>query len=170
MRIDLKSLFLIRHAKSSWRKPELSDFQRPLNNRGQKDAPFMGKRLKKFDVKPDIIISSPANRALKTAKIIAQEIQFSRDKIIKKISIYEGTLSDLIKLINNFDNSLNRVMLFGHNPDITSCANYFCNYHVENIPTCGIYCIEFQINSWKKIREKSGTFSFFDYPKKHVKI
>ena len=167
--INLKNLFLIRHAKSSWKNPELKDFDRPLNKRGQNDAPFMGKRLKKYDVKPDIIISSPAKRALETAKIIAGEIKFPQSDIITELAIYEGNRSDLINLINNIDDSLNIVLLFGHNPYITSCANYLCNVTVTNIPTCGIFCVEFEINSWQEVSESSGKLRFFDFPKKHVR-
>ena len=165
----MKRLYLIRHAKSSWNNSDLTDFERPLNQRGKRDAPFMGKRLKDHKVKADLIISSPAKRALKTAKIIAKEIDFPTEKILPNESIYEeGTLASL-KLIRNIDDSYNNVMLFGHNPTITSLATYLTNYQIQNMPTCSIFCMEFNIDSWKEMSEGEGTFIFFDYPKKHQK-
>jgi len=164
----LKRLYLIRHAKSSWKDSGLMDFDRPLNNRGKKDAPFMGKRLKKYSVKPDSLISSPAKRALKTAKIVASEIDFPKEKIVTDKLIYEGSVNDLFNLIHDLDNSFENVMLFGHNPDFTSLANYLSTYPVSNIPTCGIFCVDFNAKLWSEIKGKKGKFVFFDYPKKHT--
>lgn len=165
----MKRLYLIRHAKSSWKTPNLADFERPLNKRGKMDAPFMGKRLKKYNIRPDFMISSPAKRALKSAKVIAKEINFPIKKIVTSKSIYTGDMPDLLKLIQNFDDSFNHVVLFGHNPCLTMLANYLTNYQVENIPTCGIFGMEFNINSWKEVSEGKGIFIFFDYPKKHLR-
>ncbi len=164
----MKRLYLIRHAKSSWKNPHLADFERPLSKRGKGDAPFMGKRLNKYKVKPDLIISSPAKRALKTAQIMAKEIKFPEKKIIADESVYEGDISALLQVIRNIDDSFNQVMLFGHNPDFSMLAESFTNYQVGNIPTCGIFCLDFDINSWKEAAPGKGIFIFFDYPKKHV--
>jgi phosphohistidine phosphatase len=163
----VKRLYLIRHAKSSWKDPDLADFERPLNRRGKKDAPFMGKRLKKYGVKPDLIISSPAKRALKSATIIANEIDFPTKKIITDMTVYQADVPNLLDLIQNIDDSNSQVMLIGHNPDLTSLANYLSNYAISNIPTCGIFCIDFEISSWKNVAAGKGIFKFFDYPKKH---
>ena len=165
----MKRLYLIRHAKSSWKDPDLADFERPLNRRGKKDAPYMGKRLKKYEVTPDLIISSPAKRALKSATIIANEIDFPTNKIITDMSIYQADVPNLTDLIQNIDDSNNQVMLVGHNPDLTSLANYLSNYTISNIPTSGIFCIDFDISSWKNVAARKGIFIFFDYPKKHQK-
>jgi phosphohistidine phosphatase len=164
----MKRLYLIRHAKSSWNNPDLADSERPLNKRGKRDAPFMGKCLKKYEAHPDLIMSSPAKRALKTANIIAKEIGFPKGKIVSNESMYMGSVATLFEVIRNIDESYNHVMLFGHNPDLTNLAEYLTNYPVDNIPTCGIFCMDFDIDSWKDISEGKGTLVFFDYPKKHA--
>ena len=163
----MKRLYLIRHAKSSWNEPDLADIDRPLNKRGKRDAPFMGKRLKEgHRVNPDIIISSPAKRALRTAKIIAKEINYPKEKIEIKDSLYGSGVEAMLNVIQYLDDSLNEVMLFGHNPDLTSLANYLSNHEVDNIPTCGIFCVDFDVKSWRDVEGGKGIFKFFDYPKK----
>ncbi|HEX9970682.1 MAG TPA: histidine phosphatase family protein, partial [bacterium] len=161
----MKRLFLIRHAKSSWDEPDVADIDRPLNNRGKRDAPVMGERLKKeHKAKPDLILSSPAKRALRTAKIIAKEIDYPEGKIEIKDSLYGSGVQAMLNIIQYLDGSLNEVMLFGHNPDLTSLANYLSNQHVDNIPTCGIFCVDFEIRSWQDVKNGEGIFKFFDYP------
>ena len=164
----MKRLYLIRHAKSSWKNPDQSDIERPLNKRGQRDAPFMGKRLKKQNAKPDIIFSSPAKRASLTAEIIAKKIDYPEDKIAIKESLYATNLPNILNIIHHLEDSIREVMLFGHNPEFTSLANYLTNHYIENIPTCGIFCIDFDIELWKDIDEGTGRFVFFDFPKKHL--
>lgn len=165
----MKRLYLIRHAKSSWSDPDLSDIDRPLNKRGKRDAPFMGKRLKKAHrANPDIILSSPAKRALRTAKILAREIDYPKGKIEIKDSLYGSGVQAMLNIIHYLDDSLDEVMLFGHNPDITSLANYLSDQQVDNIPTCGIFRVDFDVQSWKDVKKGAGIFKFFDYPKKHV--
>lgn len=163
----MKTIILIRHAKSSWDFPDLSDFDRPLNKRGANDAPMMGKRLRKFRVEPDLIVSSPAKRAYKTAKSISRELGYPKDKILLDDTIYEADLSDLLRVVQGLDNALGIVMIFGHNPGFTLLANFLAGTPVTNIPTCGIFCIDFDLDSWKEIGEKKGILKFFDYPKKH---
>ncbi|HDL19633.1 MAG TPA: histidine phosphatase family protein [Bacteroidetes bacterium] len=163
----MKRLYLVRHAKSSWDDPGLHDSDRPLNKRGKRDAPFMGERLKKYHVVPDIIVSSPAKRALKTAKIIAKKINYPVKKIKTANIIYNGNSFDLLSFIRNTDEAVNEAMLFGHNPEITGLANYFSNKIIPNMPTCGILCVEFNTGSWKEVAAENGTVLFFDYPGKH---
>ena len=164
----MKTLYLIRHAKSSWKHPGLTDFERPLNSRGKKDAPFMGKVLKKRNIKPDVIISSPAKRAIKTAKLISKEIEFPKSNIVIEKSIYEGSVFQIFNVIRSIDNSNNIVFLIGHNPDFTSLANYLSNYPINNLPTCGIFCVEFNTASWKEVTEGIGVFKFYDFPKNYT--
>ncbi|HEX9975353.1 MAG TPA: histidine phosphatase family protein [bacterium] len=162
-------LILIRHAKSSWGDPDLADIDRPLNKRGKNDAPFMGKRLmEEHKAKPGLIISSPAKRALRTAKIIAKEIDYPERKIEIKDSLYGSGVQAILNIIQYLDDSVDEVMLFGHNPDLTSLADFLSNHEVENIPTCGIFCVDFDIESWKDVEGGKGIFKFFDYPKKHA--
>lgn len=163
----MKTLYLIRHAKSSWKDPDLRDFERPLNKRGKRDAPEMGQRLKKYKAVADVIISSPAKRAIKTAKIIAREVGFPVRKIVTKETVYLADVPTLVEVIRKISDKHHQVMLFGHNPGLTMLANFLVNGEpVENIPTCGIFCIEFEIDSWEKVEEGVGKTLFFDYPKK----
>lgn len=164
----MKRLYLIRHAKSSWEDSDLSDIERPLNTRGKRDAPFMGKHLKEMKVSPDLIVSSPAKRALKTAKIIAKEIGFPKKDIETDESIYLASVSTLLHVIQNIEGSYQQVMLFGHNPGFTELAEYLTNQQFDNIPTCGIVCMDFDIKSWKEVGEGKGMLVSFDYPKKYV--
>ncbi len=165
----MKKLFLIRHAKSSWKDASLADYERPLNKRGMRDAPFMGQRLARENVLPDIILSSPANRAITTAGIIADEIGYSKDNIVQDESIYLATDGMLLDIIRHIDDQHQSAFVFGHNPGFTMIANNLCNHYIDNLPTCGIFAIQFNIHSWKDVGLGEGTFDFFDYPKKHIK-
>ncbi len=162
----MKRLVLIRHAKSSWKNPGLTDFERSLNGRGKRDAPVMGKRLKNRGVKPDLVISSPAKRALKTAGIIAKEIGYPVKKIVTDAAIYGEGASAILNLIRNFDDSHHLVILFGHNPDFTTLPERLTNDRIGNMPTCGVFCVDLDIDSWKEVAEGEGICVFFDYPKK----
>jgi phosphohistidine phosphatase len=164
----MKTLYLARHAKSSWKYPNLDDFERPLNKRGRKNAPFMGKILKKLKVAPDLIISSPANRAAMTARIIAAKINYPLEKIRYSETIYEFRENALIHVIKQLDNSVNKAMVVGHNPAINGLANYIGDQPISNVPTCGIYCVDLDISSWAKICENCGKLIFFEFPKKHT--
>lgn len=163
----MKRLYLVRHAKSSWNHPDLDDIDRPLNKRGKRDAPFMGQRLKKHGICPDLIISSPAKRALKTAKIIAEEIGYPKKRISVHKSLYLQGTKAILKVIQHIDDAHESAMLFGHNPDFTELAEQLSDYQVDNIPTCGIFCIDFNVDSWQGVDEAKAVFAFFDYPKKH---
>lgn len=165
----MKTLYLVRHAKSSWDFPELTDFERPLNKRGKRDAPFMGKLLNDKNVKPELIIASPALRAYNTARIIAGRLDYPLENIETSEVIYDASVRDLTDLIQNFDNKFNSVMLFGHNPGLTSLSNLLTDKHVGNIPTCAVVGIEFDIQSWKEVKPDTGKFLFIDKPKDHFK-
>ncbi|HGY11795.1 MAG TPA: histidine phosphatase family protein, partial [Desulfobacterales bacterium] len=119
----MKTIYLVRHAKSSWKYPDLDDFERPLNKRGRKNAPFMGTILKKLKVAPDLIISSPANRAAATARIIANKIRYPLEKIRYSENIYEFSANVLIHFIQQIDDDANKVMVVSHNPALTDLAN-----------------------------------------------
>src|SRR3990172_739632 len=144
----MKRLYIIRHAKSSWDNSNLQDFERPLNARGERDAPFMGQKLAERGIKPDLILSSPANRAFKTAKIVAETVGYKKKNIVSDQNIYLSDLKTILKIIQNIDDTKNDVMIFGHNPCFTHLANYLSDANVDNIPTCGVFCVEFDIKSW----------------------
>jgi phosphohistidine phosphatase len=165
----VKKLYLMRHAKSSWDDPEIEDFDRPLNDRGEKDAPKMGKRLKEKRLTPDIVISSPALRALDTCKIICEVLGFNRKKIIENKSLYHASEEEILKVVRSLKDRIGdeeeNVLLFGHNPGLTDFANRLLNEHILNIPTTGIVAAQLAINRWKEADWGSGKLLFFDFPK-----
>ena len=163
----MKNLFIIRHAKSSWDNTDMSDFERPLNKRGKRDAPFMGKLLSKKKIKVDAIISSPALRALSTAEIFAEQMEFPVKDIIKEEGIYESGIKELEDIVRKLSNEYSTVMLFGHNPTLTSFSNHIGNKCLDNLPTCAIVGIEFDINNWKEVERGKGKTFLFEYPKKY---
>ncbi len=161
----MKNLILIRHAKSSWKYPELDDFDRPLNNRGKRDAPIMGEHLAQQEIMPDLILSSPAKRAIKTAGIISQKTDFPLKNIIEDEKIYAASYSTLLSIIQQIEDGYESVLLIGHNPAITQLAVFLTNHLIENIPTCGVVSVTFETTAWKKVSEGTGTMKFFNYPK-----
>lgn len=161
----MKKLYLIRHAKSSWKNLDIDDFERPLNKRGEKNAPFMGEILKNQDVIPDLIISSPALRAKTTAKIIAKKIKY-RKKVTYEKKIYEASSSDLLQILHSIDDTNKIVFLVGHNPSLNDLAEYFVEFY-NNIPTCGVVEIVFNTKKWSKIVQENAQLLSFDYPKKY---
>lgn len=165
----MKKIYLIRHAKSSWKDETLDDFDRPLNGRGKRDVVFMGKRLKLFNVMPNLIYTSPAKRALKTAKEIAKEIECDKKKIISVENLYEGSYERYMELIHATDDKHSSIFIIAHNPAITEVGERLSGAILSNIPTCAIVCISFDVHSFQEICEESGHILFFDYPKKHLK-
>ncbi|GBD91235.1 phosphoserine phosphatase 1 [bacterium BMS3Abin04] len=164
----MKKLFLIRHAKSSWKDNGLADFDRPLNKRGKRDAPFMGKILKEEGIKPDLIITSPAKRTCTTARVLARKLDYPKEKINSDETVYEASPGELIKLVNAIPSEHEVVMLIGHNPGLTQLSNLLTGKYLENIPTTGIVEINFNVNSWEEITVNTGKLKSFEYPKKYL--
>ncbi len=162
----MKRLFLVRHAKSSWKDISLDDIDRPLNKRGKRDAPEMGSRLKKQQIRPDLLVTSPAKRARKTARKIAREIGYPKKEITINEKLYHGSDEGLIEVVQSLPDSSDNVMLFGHNPGFTEFANRLCNINIYNIPTTGIVAIDFNCKAWHETDFGKGDLVFFDYPKK----
>lgn len=160
-----KQLILIRHAKSEPRNAGLCDFNRVLNEIGVTNARQVAKNLLKLKTKPDFIISSPAVRALTTAKIFGDKWGISEQNIEQEKAIYEANEYNLLKLINSFNDEHNCIALFGHNPGISNLANLLCNKHVYNLPTCGVVVLQFSFESWNLISTNTGNILLFDYPK-----
>ena len=129
----------------------------------------MGKRLKKYASRPDLMVSSPAKRALKTAGIMAKALGFPVKKIVTDASIYAAGVSDLLDVIRNIDDAFHHVMMCGHNPGMTMLAEYLTHRRVENIPTCGIFCIDFDIDSWREVPEGGGSVVFSIIPRSMCK-
>ena len=163
----MKTIYLVRHAKSSWQYPDLDDFERPLNKRGRKALIIMGKVLKNLEVTPDLIMSSPATRAAITARVIADTINYPPHKIQYTEAIYSSDQGTLLGIIKEINDSVNKAMLIGHNPGLTDLANYISDQRIDNIPTCGVFCVDFEIISWLEIGGHSGKLNFFEFPKKN---
>ena len=164
----MKQLIVVRHAKSSWNEPALNDFDRPLNKRGKHEAPFMAKKLKDKIEQIDLIITSPALRAITTANIFAAEFEYEVENIIKQNLLYEADYSDIVKALHEIDDKIERVMLFGHNPGLTVFINYITGRQIDNLPTCGIAGIEFDFESWKELNPSTGKLFLFEYPKMYL--
>ncbi len=162
----MKQLLICRHAKSSWKDLSLADFDRPLNKRGKRDAPLMGKKLASLHIHPDLIISSPAKRARKTAKKIAKELHYPRNQIVYKDGIYNALAEELIDCIHSLDDqSSDQVIMIGHNTGFTDLVNLLGNLQIANVPTCGIAALNFAVGSWKDVKKGEGELAFFFYPK-----
>lgn len=160
----MRKLFIIRHAKSSWKDSALDDFLRPLNKRGKSDAPKMGKRLKERKIMPDIIISSPAIRAKTTAEIIAKELKYHKE-IIFNDEVYESTLDILHEIVTKVGDKNSTLFLVGHNPSLNMLAEHYVDFS-ENIVTCAVLEIEFDCDRWADIDAKNAKLISYDYPKR----
>lgn len=163
---EKKTLYLVRHAKSSWKDSSLDDADRPLNKRGMRDAPEMGKRLARAGVRPDLITSSPAVRALTTAQKIAGELGIKKSKIDINEDIYTFNAEGLLEAIRGLDDKQNTVMLVGHNPATTILLNELSGADIDNVPTCGVARLEMNTDSWAQVKSGSAELVSFDYPKK----
>ncbi len=163
----MKRLYLIRHAKSSWDDPRLPDFERPLNDRGKRDAPRTGRRLAQAGHRPDLMLSSPAKRAFGTAKRVARALGFRKGDIARDTRLYHADESQLLQVVQAQPDEATSIMLFGHNPGLTEFATLLCRYPFGNVPTCGVVCIDFPVDRWKQVVYHQGELQFFDYPKKH---
>jgi phosphohistidine phosphatase len=161
----MKTFFLVRHAKSSRDDPSLPDRDRPLDDRGRRDAPQMGKRLAKRGVRSDLLMSSPALRALTTAQLIADEIGYKRKDIVVDDRLYASSADDLLAVIRALDKKLNRVMLFGHNPEFTDLAHRLSS-DIVDMPTSAIVEFDFETKAWSDVGEDKPAKVIFDYPKK----
>ena len=164
----MKTVYFIRHAKSSWKDMSLSDFDRPLNKRGKRDAPFMAEKLLEFGVKPDAIISSPANRALTTATHFAKALDILPTNILQAPEIYHAYATTILETIQKQSNDWQTILIFGHNPGFTMLANMFKGgAHIDNVPTCGIVKVVSEKNKWDNFTPKNGMVKEFHFPKQY---
>mgnify|MGYP000203421023 CR=1 FL=1 len=161
----MKTLYILRHAKSSWKDPSLSDHQRPLNKRGNRNVPDMGARLKARRIKPDLIISSDARRALDTAVPIARIIGLDPTTIKQKPALYHATQAQILNLVKGLDDRFRQVMVVGHNPGLTDLANRFLPQSIPNLPTAGIVELQFDVDAWQAIDPNHLVHSSVGFPK-----
>lgn len=165
----MRTLYLIRHGKSSWKYPELDDKQRPLKSRGENDAKLMAKLLHGKGIIPGLMISSPAVRAYHTACLFAEELGYDKRSIAKNDNLYFNGPSAILETLRQTGNEVNDVLVFGHNPDTLALVNNFAGTDFENVPTSGIACIQFNVANWQDISLQNGTFRWLDYPSLHKK-
>jgi phosphohistidine phosphatase len=161
----MKTLLLVRHAKSSWDQPGITDFDRPLNERGKKDAPQMAKRVKEKGIELDHLISSPAKRARKTAKYFAEEFGFKKDDVKLVEGLNGATQSEFLQAVKDISDKYDTVALFSHNPGITDFASSLTKVRVDDMPTCAVFALQIQTNRWKDFMSAEKNFLFFDYPR-----
>lgn len=160
----MKTVYFIRHGKSSWDNSHLSDKERPLKRRGEKDAEMMAKILRKQGIIPDLIVSSPARRALDTAKIYAGKLDYPEKKIQMNDLLYFEGIKNILHVIHQLDSRHRTVFIFGHNPDFTTIANKFSQKAIDNVPTNGVVGVTFKTDAWQDASFSNGTLVFFDYP------
>lgn len=166
----MKTLYIIRHAKSSWDFDTLLDFDRPLKERGITDATDMAARLKNAGHSPELIISSPAARALQTAKIFCEGLDIPESHISLSDDFYDAEYEDIMNVVSRMDDAFNSLMIFGHNPGFTELANHLGTMIIDNIPTSGIVILKFNTTKWKEIGRDRVIKQLFDYPKNESSI
>jgi len=158
----MKKIVLIRHGKSSWKEP-VNDIDRPLKKRGKLDAAMVAEEFKKFDFTPDLVVSSPAKRAVDICRIFIKKMDISTDILQINPIIYDFSGGKTSDFISSLDDSCQNVMLFGHNHAFTALANLYGNKIIENLPTSGLVVISFNIESWKDV--EVGITELIIFPK-----
>ncbi|MFY0690237.1 MAG: histidine phosphatase family protein [Cyclobacteriaceae bacterium] len=159
----MKTIYLIRHAKSSWKFDGLNDFDRPLNKRGRRDVKIMGKHLRQHAPAPAVIVTSPASRTFYTALHLGDYWSLNEDHILLNHELFHAGQSKILGIIGDLASKHDTVGICCHNPGITNLANHLSTSQVDNIPTCGVVGISFKTTSWKNIEasKSEAIFSFF---------
>ena len=163
----MKTLTIIRHAKSDWGSPGLGDHDRPLNFRGDRDAPRMGSFLNEKGISPEVVLSSTALRAITTAQIITQKLGFPSDSITEMREIYLASVTKLLEIVSQIDEDVDSAMMFGHNPgfhDLT-CELVGSYNAVENFPTCSVACLKIHTDTWGEIGGGDAEIIAHFYPR-----
>lgn len=162
----MKKLLIVRHAKSSWDNLYVSDFDRPLNERGQRDAPMMAQEMKKIGLCPQAIYTSTANRALKTATYFKEIMDIDNSNFHEDNSLYHAMVENIMSVINNMDDKYSFASIFGHNPGISEVVSTLTNDpKYFEMPTNGVCYFEFNTDKWNKCTSKNATVKGFYYPK-----
>ncbi len=161
----MKKIILIRHAKSAWDNPWLDDHDRPLAERGLRDAPKMAKRLKKRGILPDLILSSTAIRAAETAKFVAKELGYPTDKIVLESGLFHASPHAILKTIRTQKDSHQTILVFGHNPGLNDLVT-FLGGEIDNLPTAGQFGFKLKSEHWADLKSENAEAWFFDFPKK----
>ncbi|MDX1491129.1 MAG: histidine phosphatase family protein [Pseudohongiellaceae bacterium] len=163
----MKKLYLLRHAKAALGAVNIKDYDRPLNERGLSDARMMAQRLKSLGATLDLIVSSPALRAMTTAKIVAEVFDKTVDEVQLDRQIYLAGSPKLMQVVSYFDEAADSAMLVAHNPALTDLSHVLANSGIDNIPTAGLVSIEIPVDTWLEVGEGDGKVVAFDFPKSH---
>ena len=163
----MKTLYLVRHAKSDQGIEGIEDIDRPLNTRGYRDAQSMSIAMNKNKLLPDLIITSSAIRAFSTALIFCRNFNLNPDNIIIKTDLYNSSVKNYLQVITKADDRLASLMLFGHNPVISDLANRLTSAITENMPPCSIVAIKSKCKHWDNFDESESELMFYNFPKKN---
>lgn len=164
----MKRLILVRHAKTEVIRYDISDYQRNLVERGINDSKLIANKLFLKSIIPDLIISSPANRAIETSLLFANVLQYPVDMIEQIDDLYDGfTTQEFLTLLNQLGKGKETVLVVGHNPSIEYLAFNLTEEFYHNVPTCTVIGIDFQIDDWSDIEVRTGKLAFYEYPKKY---
>ncbi|TAJ50874.1 MAG: hypothetical protein EPN60_10710 [Nevskiaceae bacterium] len=161
----MRLLTLIRHAKSSWDYPDLTDFERPLNDRGRRDAPRMAQRLSRNCKPPLLLLSSPATRAVTTARLFAETLGVDFDSLLIEPRIYEASRKTLLEVIGDLPDRSAQVLLFGHNPGLSELAHTLANCPFDEMPTCAVVQLQLDLGNWAKVGPGCGRLLHYWFPK-----
>jgi phosphohistidine phosphatase len=163
----MKQLTLIRHAKSSWDHPHLSDFERPLNRRGQRDLPLMAERVRAMGLVPQRLLYSGSLRTSITARELARSLELSDTACFAIPEMYEACHETLLNLLQGQPDSLTSIMLVGHNPGLADLGHYLSGERFDHFPTAAVAHLMLNVLSWSELAENCGSLQLFDYPKMH---
>ncbi len=164
----MKTLTIVRHAKSSWSDTGLSDRERPLNKRGERDAPAMGNRIADAGIRPSLIVSSPATRAWTTARVVAEQLSYPAEFLQGENELYLASLNDLLDVVVAQDDGFNSLMIVGHNPGLTDFVNFLSPGLTSNLPTAGVVSVNIDQDDWKLYEQPQTELVLHDYPKKNL--
>lgn len=161
-----RRLFIIRHGKSSWDFDGLADVDRPLAKRGLRNAEEMAKRLMDKNLVPQLLLSSPASRALYTALIMSRTWDLGPDQLQIRESLYTSNMKDIVKVVASVSAEHQSLAIYGHNPGFTAYGNTFLDYHLDNLPTAGVVIVTLDSESWSGISNRNVKETYVDYPKR----
>lgn len=158
-----KTLYLLRHAKSSWDEPGLTDFDRPLNKRGQKTAPLMGKMMREHGIEPGLILCSPAKRTRQTAELVMEKGRL-KAPVLYVDDIYESSARRLLSVLATNGRQAEVLLLVGHNPGLADLLQVISGAH-EHFPTAALACLSVEVDEWKDIQSGAGRLEWLWRPR-----
>jgi phosphohistidine phosphatase len=164
----MKTLLIIRHAKSSWDNVLVTDFDRSLNERGRRDAPAMAQKLLRSGVQIDLFVSSPAKRAWTTAEFFVREFGRQGNEIVLVPELYQAPVQTFKEVVISLEDYFSNAALFSHNPGITAFVNTLTSVRVDDMPTCGVFAVTSPVDHWSDFLGAGKEFWFFDYPKREA--